>query len=350
MATAGDSRMYMHIIRGDDVDRELPGVLCCPQDTPSPRLFPETAPSSHAQLSEPEAHLWGIILAGGDGTRLQPFVRTCFGSNRPKQYCTFFGDRSLLQQTLDRAVQLMPRERVITVITRHHLPYAREQLCDSPAETVLMQPCNRGTGAGILLPLLHIFQRDPTALVSIFPSDHFILEEAQFMRAVAAAVSCLSAHPFHMILLGVEPEGPEKDYGWIQAGPLLEQVQGMLLYQVENFWEKPAPWCAQLLYLQRHLWNTMVLVGRVNLLLELFQSYTPTLYAPLWSYLEATHATRQWQILQEVYAMLPTINFSQAILSQSTTYLRVLRVSGVHWSDWGMPHRVAHDLAYYELT
>ena len=86
----------------------------------------------------------------------------------------------------------------------------RKELCDRAPETVIIQPCNRETGAGILLPLLHIVHRDPEAIVALFPSDHFIREETRFMAAVATAVASLATHPRHLVLLGMAPEGPER--------------------------------------------------------------------------------------------------------------------------------------------
>jgi mannose-1-phosphate guanylyltransferase len=297
-----------------------------------------------------DTHLWGIILAGGDGTRLQPFVQARFGSDRPKQYCTFFGHRSLLRQTIVRAEQLIAPQRLLTIVTQPHLAYAQEELYDRPPETVIIQPGNRDTGAGILLPLIHIFQRDPVAVVALFPSDHFILEEEQFMAAVETAVAGIVTHPLHLILLGVDPGGPEVEYGWIGIGEVLGQVRGKTLCQVQDFWEKPVPFLARHLYLQQCPWNTMVLVGRASVLLELFQTLTPTLYAPFTQCWEVLGSLHELQALQKVYAMLPMVNFSRVILAQSVHRLGVLQVHGVHWSDWGAPQRILHDLACYALT
>jgi len=91
-------------------------------------------------MPETTDHLWGIILAGGEGKRLQPFIRSRFGSERPKQYCPLFGDRSMLRHTLSRAERLIPPERLLTVVTRPHLDYAREELHDRPRGTVIVQP------------------------------------------------------------------------------------------------------------------------------------------------------------------------------------------------------------------
>jgi len=271
------------------------------------------------------------------------------GSARPKQYCTFFGDCSLLRQTLGRAEQLIPAERLLTIITQCHLAYAREELADRAPETVVIQPCNRETGAGILLPLLHIVQRDPHAIVALFPSDHFILEEQQFMATVATAVAALATHPRHLVLLGVVPEGPDVEYGWLETGTILGQVSGTVVYQVRHFWEKPTLEVAESLYRQQALWNTLVLVGHAGVLLGLFETLTPALYAPLARCRAVLGAPHELQVLQAVYATLPVVNFSRAILSQSAPCLGVLPVQGMHWSDWGSPARVLQDIVRYHL-
>src|SRR5262245_26114855 len=109
-----------------------------------------------AFLSQGINHLWGIVLAGGNGMRLQPFIKELYGVALPKQYCALTGTRSMLRHTIDRARMLIPRQQLVTVVNKSHLQYAEEQLSDQPADTVVVQPMCRETGPGILLPLVHI--------------------------------------------------------------------------------------------------------------------------------------------------------------------------------------------------
>jgi mannose-1-phosphate guanylyltransferase len=101
-----------------------------------------------------EKPLWCVVLAGGDGTRLRRFTEQCLGCEGPKQYCAVIGTRSMLRHTLDRSLMLIPRERLLTIITRKHLPFAEKQLNNLYPENVLVQPLPRDTGIAILYSLL----------------------------------------------------------------------------------------------------------------------------------------------------------------------------------------------------
>ena len=104
--------------------------------------------------------LWALVLAGGDGTRLQALTRLIAGAPIPKQYCRIVGDRSLLETTLARIAPLVRRERTLAIVNRGHLSLARPQLAAIPTSNVLVQPQNLDTGPGLLVSLLALARRD----------------------------------------------------------------------------------------------------------------------------------------------------------------------------------------------
>lgn len=115
------------------------------------------------------ANQWTLVLVGGDGTRLQELTREITGAPIPKQYCRLLGERSLLEATLDRARHVTPPHRTLVVVNSDHLAIGRDQLDGVPTANVVVQPCNRDTGPGLLFALQHLAQTDPSAIVVVMP-------------------------------------------------------------------------------------------------------------------------------------------------------------------------------------
>jgi len=141
-----------------------------------------------------------------------------------------------------------------------------------------------------------------------------------------------------VILLGVEPESPEVEYGWIEPTP--SDKGNAKVFGVRRFWEKPNQVLAQVLQLRGCLWNSFVMVGRRATLIELIEETLPDLtraFLPIQRFmgtsLEAT-------VAEAVYRWLPAADFSKGVLAGSAARLAVLPVSGVAWSDLGRPERV----------
>jgi len=155
----------------------------------------------------------GIILAGGKGRRLRPFVEKLRGNMLPKQYVNFIGRRSMLEHTFHRAQKLIPAERLVTVVSERHLENVevRRQLLRQPPGCVIAQPDNRETAPGLLLPLAHLNKLYPDSTVAVFPSDHFILEEDLFLGHVELACRAVEQGPSKVVLLGVEPREAERE-------------------------------------------------------------------------------------------------------------------------------------------
>lgn len=302
-------------------------------------LSPTTAPSDNTS-----GNLWGMVLAGGHGRRVQHFMRRLNGSEIPKQFCAVIGRRSMLQHTLDRTTVAIPPERILTVILREQLGIAREQLSGWPSECLVVQPSNRDTAPGILLPILRIQARDPEAMIAIFPADHFVWEEGIFMAHVLQAVEFLEEHPDLLILLGIAPDRPETAYGWIEPGEAVASRAGYRLLRVKSFREKPDADTAYQLYLQGGLWNSLVMLGRLPTWLGVIERMLPDLWDRFRSVRAALGTTRETKMLEEVYRDMPAFNISRDLLERVPDRLGVMPVKGVLWSDWGNEKRIFETL------
>ena len=288
----------------------------------------------------------GIILAAGDGKRVQPFVRRLRGDDLPKQYVNFIGTRSMLEHTFHRAERLIPAERLFTVVNRSHLnhPESKRQLASRPHNTLVIQPENKETGPGILLPLMHVYKNFPDSTVVIFPSDHFILEEKHFMVHVELACHAVEQNLSWLVLLGVQPSAPESEYGYIVPG----RKRHPNLHEVWRFIEKPRPDAALNLLREGALWNTMVMIFKARTMVNLVCRAAPQLYGVFATILEAIDTSREVQTIGEAYSRMEAMNFSKGLLEtfavKYASQLMVLPVKGVHWSDWGSERRILRSL------
>jgi mannose-1-phosphate guanylyltransferase len=290
-------------------------------------------------------HMWGIVLAGGGGLRLKALARRICGDDRPKQYVPVLGDRTLLRQTLDRVSLGIPARRTAVVTMRSHSPYYTGQWAGTDAPALLVQPADRGTAAGILLPVHWIARQDPGAIVAVFPSDHFVSEPATFMAHVAQVAAWVDEHPDRLVLLGARATGPEAEYGWIELGGPLDPTDDGGVWEVDRFWEKPSEAQARICLEGGCLWNTFVLVGRVATFLRAGREAVPEVAERLARAERFLGTDEEAWVLHQAYALMRTVNFSRAILEPCPAFLAVSAIPRGKWSDLGTPRRVFEVLA-----
>ncbi|MGH9886306.1 MAG: sugar phosphate nucleotidyltransferase, partial [bacterium] len=216
---------------------------------------------------------WAIVLAGGEGSRLRALTTTRSGVTVPKQFCSLAGGPSLLRQTLERAAALVPRDQIVVVVSEAHRAFWRDALADVPARNVVVQPANRGTAPGILLPVLHVCREDPAAELLVLPSDHHVEDEATLRRAFVSALRDLRADPGRLILLGITPDAADAQYGWIVPGRRLRGDTRA----IELFVEKPPADRASTLFARGALWSSFLFACRASTLLETYELAEPGL-------------------------------------------------------------------------
>ena len=286
-------------------------------------------------------HVWAVVLAGGEGTRVRSFLQQHCGGSGLKQFSKIIGQRSMVRCTLDRVVRLIPPERVLVVVSTDHREDVEAELAHWPRQNIIYQPLNRDTAPGIFLPLAHITNRDPAATVLVFPSDHFIQDEDRFIGAVEKALCELRKNPSRMVLLGMPPQrGEETEYGYIVGASKARRDQAIA---VAGFVEKPPLTQAKELIQRGALWNTMVFAVENGVLWDMVQRTSPALY----------HAFRLIQMslrsgsagaIEHIYQAIPAVNFSSAICEPLFARLSVLSVPDVGWSDWGTPGSIVRTL------
>lgn len=281
---------------------------------------------------------WGIIMAGGNGTRLKSLTRMISGDDRPKQFCRVLGRYSLLEQAQFRAARSIPAKNTIVVLTHAHEHYFAQHLEQSESQR-LIQPYNRGTAPPILLGLMNIARQERDALVAILPSNHYYSDENAFTQSLESAFSIAGKNPESVVLLGVKPKGPEAEFGWIEVGPAAHASHADV-FAVQGFKERPSVHVAEQLFRNGALWNTFVMVGSVTAFLRLAWAEVPALVETLGTSLPVLSDSMDISIPPSLYDAISPADFSRHILTGESERLMALRLDGLEWHDLGQPDRV----------
>lgn len=208
-----------------------------------------------------------VIMAGGSGTRFWPQSR----KKLPKQLLRLYGDRTMLQQTLDRCSGFIDAQQSWVVTNALQADLTRQQLPNLSDENVLVEPAARNTAPCIGLAAIHAVKQDPDAIMFVMPADHVIGPVNVFQAAAQKAVAVVEEKPEQLVLFGIPPAFPSTGYGYIEQG---EGGDGV--YQVESFREKPDLATAEsFLESGRFYWNCGIFCWRASAILSQLEKFEP---------------------------------------------------------------------------
>lgn len=286
---------------------------------------------------------WSVVLAGGDGVRLQPYSWRFATDGRPKQFCRLLDERTLLGATRARLCHLVANENTLFVVNGRHRPFYREELRDLVPYQLIEQPSNRGTAAAVIYALARLKRLDPEAIVGIFPSDHHCDDIDAFRRVVGGAYRAAKQDSSRIILIGTVPDGPEADYGWIARGGAhakLTAAAKMPVNGVDAFVEKPCEPLAASLLKSGALWNTFMLVGKLRAFFRMFERTAPQLCAGFAPLLRAVGRATEPAIATALYEAIPSVDLSRDVLALQADRLSVIEAPAMGWTDLGRAERV----------
>jgi mannose-1-phosphate guanylyltransferase len=291
-------------------------------------------------VTDDAAGAWAVVLAGGEGMRLRSVTRAIVGDDRPKQYVPLIGADSLLRQTLARAAQLSLRERTVVVSQERHACWLAAEFAADRGPKVLLQPENRDTAAGVLLPVYWIAAREPEATVVVFPSDHFVLEGAAFVAHVAEVVAFIERQRDRVVLLGARATEPDTEYGWIEPGEAVGATTSGPISRLVRFRKKPKREAAAMCLAREWLWNTFVMVAKASTLVSVADVLLPELRRRLTAVTPLFGTQREAWAIRQAYESLPRQNFSETVLQAGLPFLSVSALPPLTWSDLGTPQRL----------
>jgi mannose-1-phosphate guanylyltransferase/mannose-6-phosphate isomerase len=268
--------------------------------------------------------IYGVILAGGWGTRFWPLSR----SQYPKQVLRLLGSESMLQSTVERLLPRIPPERLAVVTNADQAGLIHQELQRQGWEEVRIwiEPQGKNTAAAVGLAAVYLGEEADAAVMAVFPADHFIRDQARLLQALNQGAAWAQAG--YLVTFGIPPTRPETGYGYIQQGSPLDD-QGSA-FRAARFTEKPQLARAQeFLDAGGYYWNSGIFLFRRGVLLEAFSRYLPDLYRELARLLVKENRPP----LTEVYQRIPSISLDHGILEKAENVAVVPVEMG--WNDVG---------------
>lgn len=271
-----------------------------------------------------------VIMAGGSGTRLWPMSR----GNMPKQLQKLVGDKTLIQQTCDRIKGLADPADIYISTVGKYVDEILRQLPEVPRENVLVEPLLKGNAAAIGLTAIHLFKNDPNAVMVMLPADHVVTELEMFHKVVRAAVDIVENDPQKLVTIGIKPTSPNTELGYIQMNKLYKEVDGLEVFTVKQFVEKPDLVKAQKFVTNwQYLWNSGYFIWKVSTMLELYKQFLPNTYKQLEVIANSIGTPKYQAVLSECYAMTDETSIDFGIIEKAKEILVVPADLG--WSDVG---------------
>ncbi|MFP4057316.1 MAG: mannose-1-phosphate guanylyltransferase [Candidatus Brocadiia bacterium] len=273
--------------------------------------------------------LHAVIMAGGSGKRFWPMSRR----RRPKQVLPIGGPRPMVAETVLRLQGLVPRERTYIVTHEDQVGPILEGLPVGPAPSVIAEPFARDTAACIGLAAVHLRRADPEGVMLLMPADQ-VIRPAERFREVMRAAARLAEQGDALITFGIKPTHPATGYGYIHRGQRLADADGLPVYDVHRFREKPAREVAEdYLASGEYYWNSGIFCWRVAAILDALERFTPDLYGALERIAGAIATPNEDAVLRQAYSPLEKISIDYAVMEKAE---RIYVVEGdFEWSDVG---------------
>ncbi len=266
-------------------------------------------------------------MAGGRGTRFWPRSR----KRNAKQVLKFFGERSLIQQTVDRLKAVIPPENMWVVTNEYLQAEIRKQLPEVPKKQIVAEPAQRNTAPCIALAAQIIGEQDPDAVLAVFPADHLILKEARFRKFVKDAFR--AATTSDVVVLGIQPRWAETGYGYIEFPNSVTPGDGEVL-DVTSFREKPDAKTAEKFVESGHFfWNAGMFFWRTSVVLDLMRQHIPKT-AGLLADLPKFGGNGFNAKLGEVYPLCENISIDYAVIENAKN-VRGMALDDIGWNDVG---------------
>jgi len=278
-------------------------------------------------LVKENPRLYAAVLAGGKGERFWPVSTRAF----PKQFLSVFGDRPMLEETLNRIQDLVPPERTLIMTAAHLVPLVAETARGVPPENVLGEPVSKNTAPAIGMAAVVLDEREPGAVMAVLPADHLIKDRAAFLNDLSKAAR-VAVEENRLVTFGIEPTRPETEYGYVRIGAPLGRYDGV--YEAGGFREKPnLKQAGQLLAEGNYLWNSGIFVWTTTAVLAAIEEHLPSMRRELDLIRPAVGTPDLPAALEKFYSSAQKISIDYGVMEKADN-VAVVRAS-FDWDDVG---------------
>lgn len=276
-----------------------------------------------------------IIMAGGKGERFWPLSR----EKTPKQLLKLLGDRSFLQQAVDRVLPLAPLENVFVITNAVQAPEVRKQLPKLPKDNVIAEPVGRDTTAAVTLGAALVGAHSTTGVMAVLPADHVIPEEKKFQQVLGDAFD-LAGRGQAILTIGIKPTHPDTGYGYIRVGEQLPAPEGSrgyktAFFRAEQFVEKPnLEKAVDYVNSGQYRWNAGMFLWSFVTITEALRQHQPEMHAACqrW-FAAASNPAKLGKVLAKEYPEIKKISIDFALMEHAQNV--VVADGAFEWDDLG---------------
>ncbi|MBO5687029.1 MAG: mannose-1-phosphate guanylyltransferase [Alistipes sp.] len=274
-----------------------------------------------------------VIMAGGVGSRFWPMSRR----NMPKQFLDILGTgKSFIRSTYERFLPLVPKENFLVVTNRAYRSLVMEHIPELDPEQILCEPIGRNTAPAIAYAAHRLRKKCADARMIVTPSDHLILNEAEFQVAINECLEFVADHDA-LMTVGIEPSRPDTGYGYLQKS------DSNVISRVKCFTEKPALEIAQAFVdCGEFVWNSGLFVWSIDSIMRAFETYLPEHHALFTSAYDALATESEEQVIEQVFAECKSISIDYGVMEKAENVY--VRCSDFGWSDvgtWGSVYQLS---------
>lgn len=268
-------------------------------------------------------------MAGGFGTRFWPSSRI----KKPKQFLNLIGERSMIQNTVDRILPIIPLERILIITNSDYVSLVRDQFPDLPAGNIIGETVAKNTAPCVAAAAAILKTRDPESTMVVLPADHHITRPERFREILTLAMEKAESGD-NLVTLGITPYRPETGYGYIQLDEQqFETVGNDHIYHVKTFAEKPDLKTAiSFLESGDFLWNSGMFVWKTSTILDQFKIHLPTIYKETEELCQKL-GNKSTVAIDNFYKVVTSISIDYGIMEKAATVHVIPGEFG--WSDVG---------------